>query len=96
MVLPPEWLMTPVLAAILAALGYVFKLLIEELTKWRSRRDKRRSKLEFFRSRVGSIPEMRAAAPNGPGPPKPPIIFPPPERWYPYPARSNQRFCSGV
>ena len=48
--LAPEWLRTPLLAALLAALGYVAKLLIEEFTKWRLRRDERQSKLVALQS----------------------------------------------
>jgi hypothetical protein len=46
----PEWLRTPLIAAIIAALGYVAKLAIEELSRWRSIRRERRSSLVALQS----------------------------------------------
>jgi hypothetical protein len=46
----PEWLLTPLVAAIIAAVGYVSKLAIEEVAQWRSIRRERRSKLVELQS----------------------------------------------
>ena len=46
----PQWLGAPVLAATIAALGYVLKLLIDELNKWRARRYEQQSRLVALQS----------------------------------------------
>jgi hypothetical protein len=46
----PEWLGTPLIAAVIAALGYVAKLAIEALARWRSIRRERRSNLVALQS----------------------------------------------
>jgi hypothetical protein len=46
----PEWFRTPLIAAIIAALGYVAKLAIEELSRWRSIGRERRSNLVALQS----------------------------------------------
>jgi hypothetical protein len=46
----PEWLRTPLIAAVIAALGYVAKLAIEELSRWRSIRRERRANLVALQS----------------------------------------------
>jgi hypothetical protein len=33
----PQWLRDPLLAAVIAALGYVAKLLIDEVSRWQTR-----------------------------------------------------------
>jgi hypothetical protein len=48
----PQWVMAPLLAAVIAALGYVAKLLIEEVIQWRARRSERQSKLLALQSQL--------------------------------------------
>ena len=46
----PEWLSTPVVGAVIAALGYTGKLIVEVLAKRRRQQDERRSKLATLHS----------------------------------------------
>jgi hypothetical protein len=47
----PEWMTTaPIIAALIAAIGYVAKLVIEELGKWRTIRTERRARLVTLQS----------------------------------------------
>ena len=48
----PQWLRDPLLAAVIAALGYVAKLLIEEVTRWQARRSERRARLVALQSQL--------------------------------------------
>src|SRR5262245_22279703 len=46
----PEWLRTPLIPAVIAAIGYVAKLAIEGLSKWNAGRRERRAKLIALQS----------------------------------------------
>jgi hypothetical protein len=48
----PQWLRDPLLAAVIAALGYVAKLLIEEVSRWHTRRSARRARLVALQSQL--------------------------------------------
>ncbi len=50
MVSLPEWLGTPLIGAVIAALGYVSKLAIDGLSKWKTVRRERRAKLVALQS----------------------------------------------
>lgn len=46
----PEWLWTPLIGAVIAAVGYVLKLAIEGLSKWNASRRERRARLVALQS----------------------------------------------
>src|SRR5262245_62782631 len=48
----PQWLRDPLLAAVIAALGYVAKLLIEEVARWQTRRSQRLATLVALQSQL--------------------------------------------
>jgi hypothetical protein len=48
----PQWLRDPLLAAVIAALGYVAKLLIDEVSRWQTRRSERRARLVALQSQL--------------------------------------------